>query len=528
MALRREDTDFRHPAISYLDYKQLDMDRVLTAFFARLQHNGLPSRLARSTDLTVDHYVQAMLDDPESFADFDRETTYRWVETYLLDLVNRGKPGQAVAGLRPLHGFTYRFRNTRRSRPYGADEQLYELIFHAPGGRGPLALQLLKAFFFAGVDTRTEAPEPGTAVDVETQALISLSNAVGHQIADRADTSRPRMSYPPLLPSAADLLVEDILRLFYHRDLMPRSVFVEYLKILLAFHLALYHLRLMKYLPALVRGTTEEPDSGFFLDVAGFPGSAPGRLAERSADLWYSRSAEFIRATFMVKKLDDLARYLVRRGKLRQPAGGRFMVADLLRLLGPATEADRTAFANARLSAILDGQAAGDDPDIDQILQLGLDDFTTYIEIIAAKRTPFHRKYLTDCIDSLLLKNRPGAMLTQPLRGERRFIADSRLLEVLLQISLLQPTAGVFRTAELRIDQLVDLLRKRYGLYVGELPTGDGFTRPGMTERAALRDNLAALTARLRQLGYYPDLSDAYVTQTITPRYTVSPSGAVQ
>ena len=46
-------------------------------------------------------------------------------------MVSRGKPSQAVAGLRPLHGFTYRFRNARRSRSYGADEQLYEMLSHA-------------------------------------------------------------------------------------------------------------------------------------------------------------------------------------------------------------------------------------------------------------------------------------------------------------------------------------------------------------------------------------------------------------
>jgi hypothetical protein len=31
---------------------------------------------------------------------------------------------------------------------------------------------------------------------------------------------------------------------------MPRAVMVDYLKVLLSFHLALYHLRLLKLLPA--------------------------------------------------------------------------------------------------------------------------------------------------------------------------------------------------------------------------------------------------------------------------------------
>ena len=40
-------------------------------------------------------------------------------------------------------------------------------------------------------------------------------------------------------------------------------------------------------------------------------------------------------------------------------------------------------------------------------------------------------------------------------------------------------------------------------------------------DHAALRDNRAAFTARLREIGFYSDLSDAYLTQTITPRYTI-------
>ncbi|GAB4111574.1 MAG: hypothetical protein OHK0013_47660 [Sandaracinaceae bacterium] len=41
-------------------------------------------------------------------------------------------------------------------------------------------------------------------------------------------------------------------------------------------------------------------------------------------------------------------------------------------------------------------------------------------------------------------------------------------------------------------------------------------------DRRALRDNARAFTARLREVGFYRDLSDAYVTQTITPRYRIA------
>ncbi|MGH8964408.1 MAG: methylation-associated defense system protein MAD7, partial [Actinomycetes bacterium] len=121
-------SDFRHPGLSYLNFKTVDMDRVLTAFLARLRWNGLPSRLARHRDLGVTQFVEAVValersgDGFRGFADAP-EVTRRWVETHLVDVVNRGRPTQAIAGLRPLHGSTYKYRNTRHSRPAGADEQ---------------------------------------------------------------------------------------------------------------------------------------------------------------------------------------------------------------------------------------------------------------------------------------------------------------------------------------------------------------------------------------------------------------------
>ena len=526
MALNRLDREFRHEGISYLDYKQLEMDRVLTALLPRLWWGGQRSVIARSRDLTIEDFTETIAEHQEAFEGFDPATTRRWVETHLLDMVSRGKPTQAVAGLRPLHGFTYRFRNSRRSRSYGADEQIYEMLGHASSNIGPLALNDLKEFFFTGVDTPTQTPRPGDDVDVETQALISLSEAVRNEINDRPVADRNHRSYPPLYQQAADLLAEDVLRLLAHQRLIPRTVLVEYLKILFAFHLSVYHLNAMKLLPALLCGeASARADGGFFLDVTGLPGAAPALLAERSAAAWYGRIPGFIRAAFTVKKLDDFAQYLVKLGQLPRPPGGFFPVSDLLALLGPRRREERLRYAAGRLSAIEDARDrdADEDPEYAQLLQLGTDEFTTYVEIVTHNRIGFHRKYLTDCLDSLLLKNRPGAMIAQPRRGQRRFTLDSRLLEVLLQLSLLgvDSRRSSFYTKSLRIDEFLDLLRDRYGLCIDHLPDGDGFGPAIVTDHAALRQNRAAFIARLREIGFYSDLSDAYLTQTITPRYTI-------
>ena len=136
MSLSKRDREFRLPKISYFDFKHLEMDRVLTAFFARLAHNGFPSRLRRKVELSVESFVEEFMEHPEWFTGFQAypDVLARWVETHLLDVVNRGKAAQAVAAPRPLHGFTYRFRNPKHSRDYGAAQHLYEMLYGARNG----------------------------------------------------------------------------------------------------------------------------------------------------------------------------------------------------------------------------------------------------------------------------------------------------------------------------------------------------------------------------------------------------------
>lgn len=547
MPLQKRDREFRLPKISYLDFKQVEMDRVLTSFFARVWHAGYPSRIRRNREVTPEDVVAEFLEHPEWFEGFGKypEITTRWVETHLMDMVNRGRSGQAIAAPRPLHGFTYRFRNVKHSRPYGADEHLYEMLCHARGERR--ALEHLKGFFFPHVDPTTHLADDRAPVDVETQALLRLMGQVKE---DAPDTAKGRESYPPLCVGAADLLAEDVLRLLFYQRFIPRSVMVDYLKVLFAFHLALYHLRLVKLLPALVRRKGPDPScalarcpvtpadpaephrdcpyrGGLLVDVANRAGSPVAGLAERSADAWYRRIPSFVKAYFSVRKLDEFAGYLAKHGKLTRPTGG-FGVGDVLPLLEGLHKGEREPYFRMRLASVLEDSGGGEQeaaPEVQQLHEMGLPAFDTFIEVLLAHRAEFHRRYFVECLDSLLLKNRPGALLAQARakNAPRRFVLDSRLLEVLLQLAVLRPGGSLgYHTAPLRIDELLTFLRERYGLYVDRLPPGDGFGPPSIEDREALRANVTAFSGRLREVGFYQDLSDAYVAQTVTPRYTIA------
>lgn len=553
MPIERKDREFRLPLITYIDFKHQNMDWILTGLFERIRHNGRVSVMRGRRDVTVEMIRDEFLEKQDWFVGFDKhpQVFERWIESDLLDLVNRGRPNQAVAAPRPLHGFTYRFRNTKHLKDYGAAQHLYELLYHARHGRGTTALDQLKSFFFAGVDLTTEQPDATAQVDVETQALLRLCDQVKTDTTDR-DNAEPHV--PPLCVGQADLLADDLLRLLMYRPLIPRSVLVDYLKILLAFHLALYHLRLFKLLPALVQQQSESPMCapaacpmkpreavnphgncpyriGLLVDAGGIPDTPMARLAERSADVHFRRIPPFVRSHFVVRKLDDFAfGHMVKFGKRQRPSRGFFTVGELLELLAPALATERKIYFGKRLESVVEGEADKDiAPEIKAILDLKLSEFDTYVEILMGYDGIYRRQFITRCIDSLLLKNQPGGLLVQPnTKSARRFVLDSRLLEVLLQLAVLRPAEGSlgFATAPLRIEELLEFLRERYGLYIDRLPPGDGFGETAIDDRQSLRANVAAFKSRLREIGFYRDLSDAYVTQTVTPRYHVCTGAA--
>jgi hypothetical protein len=142
----------------------------------------------------------------------------------------------------------------------------------------------------------------------------------------------------------------------------------------------------------------------------------------------------------------------------------------------------------------------------------------TYIECLAALRGDYHRSFIVRALDSFMLKNRPGALLAQTRAkgAARRFVLDSRLLEVLLQLAVLEVNgAQGFYTREIKIEDLLVFLRERYGIFIDALPAGEGFGEPSIEDREALRLNKAAFKAKLRDIGFFQDLSDAYVTQHV-------------
>lgn len=554
MSIKGRDKEFRTPKVSYLDFKHIEMDRVLTMLFPRLKYDGYASRRPpRGGDLSVDEFLADFLEHPEWFSGFDQhpDVVRSWIETDLMDLVNRGKSNQALAAPRPLHGNTYKFRNAKHTRDYGAAEQTYWMLFYARKGKGQAARDALRRFFFPGVDLVTDRYDPSASVDVETQAILRLDHQVTQDMKDSKEPSR----FQPLCIGQADIMADDILRLLAYEPYIPRSVLVDYLKTLMAFHLALYHLKLLQMLPKLVKqragndlcATKECPINpgmdnamegcpyrvALVVDMGDVNNPDMAELARKSTDRLYRQIPAFVQANFVVKKLDEMSEYLSKKtGKLASPANGTFSVGDLVALLKPEHDIERQAYFKFRLASLIEESSSGNedvDPEIRAVSAMGLGEFESFIEILMAHRGKYHRQYITECLDSLLLKNKETGLLAQSrTKGSaRRFVLGSKLLEVLLQIAVLTQDGGRFVTREVRIEELLGFLRNRYGLHIDRLPES-GQSNSSILDRRALRLNLEAFKRRLREIGFYEDLSDAYVTQKVSPRYAIERSNGTE
>lgn len=552
MSIKGRDKEFRTPKTTYVDFKHIEMDRVLTMLFPRLKYDGYASRRPpRGNDLTIEEFVKDFLEHSEWFDGFDLypQVVHRWIETDLMDIVNRGKPNQAVAAPRPLHGNTYKFRNAKHTRDYGAAEQIYWMLFYARKGKGQAARDALKRFFFPGIDLVTDRYDPSAFVDVETQAILRLDHQVTQDMKDSKEPSR----FQPLCIGQADIMADDILRLMAYETYIPRSVLIDYLKTLMAFHLALYHLKLLLILPKLVKqrcgndlcSIKECPlnpglDNALegcpyricvVVDMGDASNSHMTELARKSTDRLYRQIPAFVQANFIVKKLDEMAEYMSKKtGKLALPANGVFSVVDLVSLLKPEYDADRQAYFKFRLASLIEESTAGNedvDPEIRNVITMGLGEFETFIEILMACRGKYHQQYITECLDSLLLKNKENGLLAQSRTKDspRRFVLGSKLLEVLLQVAVLTQEGGHFVTREVRIEELLAFLRNRYDMYIDRLPMGQ--VNGNIMDRRALRLNLEAFKRRLREIGFYEDLSDAYVTQKVSPRYAIKRNNGI-
>ena len=120
---------------------------------------------------------------------------------------------------------------------------------------------------------------------------------------------------------------------------------------------------------------------------------------------------------------------------------------------------------------------------------------------------------------SLCGLNREDGFLHGGRGKKRKYVLGNQLLELLVQLAVVGvDRRGKFMTKPITVSDFVKLLRDRYGILIDG--TGENNDSPDIAR--ALEVNYTALKDRLRQLGFFTDLSDASISQVIKPRFPIA------
>lgn len=538
MKLSKQDQEFRNPKVFYPDPKSIDLDRVLINLFVLLRCGGarpVTRGRPKASVERVEYHVQQLagLQGVYGLADYP-EIAKGWLETDIFDLVNRGTSREAVSSLRPLHLDAHKIRVARHCRDYNVADAIYALLEF--GERQ--TLNSLRDYLDHGRDVRTSRFDGHTKLDIDTLTVLKIVEGLPdlHPSADRVATA------PPTCLGQARVLCDDVQRLLAYKDAVPRPVMIDYLKTMFGLHIAIYTLRLSGQLAGWIRdkhanptcvecpvhGAKPRPFEGcpyqlsFTVDMSGDFRSRMAQMAQESVSTNQGKLIDLIRSLFT---MNQLLRYAREEKSLGIPDAP----ADVLRLLeDPPT--DFQPDFRARLKQLrTDNESADEElpPEIQAIFDSGLAPFDIFIELVCHIRQKHHLDYLTEFIDKLFQKNSDsGAMVQGKSRGNpRRWHLGGRLLEVFVQLAVLKWSdlegKKVFYSEPVLIEDFLVWLEARYGFVISGSQLGVGKSPVTLEEHRAFRDNVRALKDRLREIGFYDDLSDAYNAQTIRPRYPI-------
>ncbi|MBQ6955744.1 MAG: hypothetical protein IJP80_03930 [Bacteroidales bacterium] len=503
---------FMNKDLLYVDFKQISLDRVLTNLFIKMRADGRPITLKyrKETDMERMYNHIQMLEEKGKIegATDNKDAIEDWLRSSLLEMVNRGNSSKEhISTLKPLHLLSYRVQNSRFCRDYRASDQLYLMLKSNPEVMGGLVRYLSK-----GWDKSSNDIIPSENLDVDTTGILYITTPLQEQPGvNKTIDETPK----PFLKEQSALFCDDIRRLLLYQNRLPRSVFIDYLRILCGLHLSLYTIKLICLLPKMVKEGTRAitDDWTMLVDVTDNLDSDVSEYACRDFATTMNNMQRYIRATYMVDMVQ---------------AKKHCSVDEALSFL--CHENDRSdAYYQAKYDTLRDSfpekrDDEFDQADFDEMLSLYDDDdyFGRLIHLLEKSNLGSSQyRYLREFVDSAGMKNTPSMLIadSRSHRHPRRGVLGSKLLETMVQMLVLKENEdGSLSSRPLSIDELAKGIRDRYGLVVNgsdETRFADG----DVAMHAAFQHNMEAFKYKLRQIGFYSDTSDACIMQKIRPRY---------
>ena len=513
MNIRNKDINFRNDQLFAGGAKTINLESTLSNLFMLISTGGAPVTLT----VTRGGYTMEALNDniktlgnqgKISGTSGNMEAVEDWLRSNLVNMVSRGDVmKEHITSLRPVHLMCYRIQNKKYNRDYNMSDQLYIMLRTAPE-----VLSALKDYLSSGWDSITNSIVDSDWLDVDTAGILLLQQTLPTVKLHNVTTPPTTV---PLLSEQSKCFIEDIRRLLFYKDKLPRIVFVDYLRILVGLHLSLYVMKLIYLLPKMRDGgsTNVVDDWSMVVDLTNNLDSRVSKYACKDIERMMNSLYRYFKTTFEINVVQS---YNIIKG----------VDCSIEGCLGTIGNLDRSSyFFLSKIDQIIKGVDDDDKNAIENMLQFYAqnDYFGRYIHLLekanggSAYQYPFHLRM----IDSLSMKNSDSMLIADGRRSKkhpRRGVIGSKLLELMVQLLVLDENNGSYVCSSLSIEELADRIRTRYGLIINGT-NEPRFINADVETHAAFKENMDALKNNLRQIGFYTDLSDACILQKIRPRY---------
>jgi hypothetical protein len=538
MPITKNHKAFRWAALMPVDANNIILEQAFARFLVLVRTKGRPITSTTKNTLYPENLVEIVKDDTTHFqgvsGDPQRERLLEhWLASDFATCIRAGmgRGGkERVASLKPIHMSTIKLLDPRiRSQDRDLSLFLYNVFRETDLiiGENSLLLPYLQKGTQPFGDTDLKIYEPAAStLDVETLFLLRL---LEHFKADLPDNRKKVPLHTFLCPAQQQLMINDAARLLVYKDVIPRRELIQYLITLFAFHSALYCLRTFSLVLKLVdakkyrcpkcKGIKADslhllgecdhhPD--IFVDLTNGQNKTCDELAKRKVAKHYGIMFRYFRAHYVLKKLDEFAQ--VSRGSLYKGS-----VEEALSCL---SDKNLNGYFLTKLSEVTQVEEdAEPDPEIKAIQDLKLDPLDAYVEVLYQKTFKSRARNHKALMASLCGLNREDGFLHGGRGKRRKYVLGNQLLEILVQLAVVGVNKhGQFITEPKTVKDFVTWLRSRYGILIDS--TGEPNDSPDVAR--ALELNYSALKDRLRQLGFFTDLSDASISQVIKPRFPIT------
>ncbi len=514
--LRKKNVVFRNPQLFAGEAKFINLESVLSNLFLLISSGGAPITLAaprggHTMNTLMDNIIGLENKGKIQGAQKNVEAVEDWLRSNLVNMVFRGNVvKEHITSLRPVHLMSYRIQNKKHNRDYSMSDQLYMMLKSAPE-----VMEGLKDYLKTGWDINAERFVDSDNIDVDTAGILLLQQTLPRE---KKKPVTEVNNVKPLLVDQTKLFNDDIRRLLFYKNKLPRIVFIEYLRILVGLHLSLYVMKLIYLLPKMREaGTTHiEDDWSMVVDMTNDLDSRVSKYACKDTERMINTLNRYFKTTFEINVVQPF----------NEVMGKDKSIEGVLNTLKNDLDKSSPLFVS-EIKQIMD--SISDDEDkkaIEDMLQFydKEDYFDRYVHILekTSGGSAYQYSYHLWMLDALTMKNSESMLLADGRRSRkhpRRGVIGSKLLETMVQLLVLQPDGnGSYVSHSLSIDELASLIRSRYGLIINGV-NESRFEGADVETHAAFKENMEALKNKLRQIGFYTDMSDACLLQKIRPRY---------